>query len=369
MKILVITQHIFPIQTPRSIRSTELIKEFSRRGFQVDVYAVLGSYDYSSFLNDYPTVNLYNIPIKWQFSPYTSDGSSKASFFDRVASKLFSKVFEFPTIEFLYRIPKILKNRNFSTYDLLISIAVPHQIHWGCASFKIKNTHLFPKKWIADCGDPFMNNDSTDFHFKYYRKFEHSFCETCDYISVPHENAIGSYYKEYRKKIKVIPQGYEFEDVESKSVTNSPIKFAYAGIFIKKLRDPRNFFDYLSKVNIDFEFHIFTTSIDLITPYIINIKDKVFVHKPISRDLLIQKLSLMDFLVNIENNNLPFAVPSKLIDYSIAKRPILSLHPINTDEGLIEEFLNRDYSRSFKIRDLNQYNIKNVVNKFIELSR
>ncbi|MBQ1654853.1 MAG: hypothetical protein II060_13815, partial [Bacteroidales bacterium] len=73
MKILVITQHIFPIQTPRSIRSTELIKELARRGHDVTVYAVLGKYDYSSFEKE-TGIKVKGIPIHWEVLPTSSDG-------------------------------------------------------------------------------------------------------------------------------------------------------------------------------------------------------------------------------------------------------------------------------------------------------
>ena len=53
MKILIISQHIFPMQTPRAHRTTELIKELSNRGYLITVYAVLGKYDYRSFENKY----------------------------------------------------------------------------------------------------------------------------------------------------------------------------------------------------------------------------------------------------------------------------------------------------------------------------
>ena len=49
MKIVIISQHIFPMQTPRAHRTTELMIELAKRGYDVIVYAVLGKYDYTSF--------------------------------------------------------------------------------------------------------------------------------------------------------------------------------------------------------------------------------------------------------------------------------------------------------------------------------
>ena len=47
--ILIISQHIFPKQTPRAHRTTELAIELSRQGYDVTVYAVLGKYNYYDF--------------------------------------------------------------------------------------------------------------------------------------------------------------------------------------------------------------------------------------------------------------------------------------------------------------------------------
>ena len=51
--ILIISQHIFPKQTPRAHRTTELAIEFSRQGYDVTVYAILGSYKYDDFARKY----------------------------------------------------------------------------------------------------------------------------------------------------------------------------------------------------------------------------------------------------------------------------------------------------------------------------
>ena len=90
MKILVVTQHIFPIQSPRSIRSTELIKELARRGHSVTVYAVLGKYDYADFLRE-TGIKVKPIPIHWELHPYSSDGDSKRTLIDKILGRLLRK--------------------------------------------------------------------------------------------------------------------------------------------------------------------------------------------------------------------------------------------------------------------------------------
>ena len=79
------------------------------------------------------------------------------------------------------------------------------------------------------------------------------------------------------------------------------------------------------------------------------------------------ELKKMDFLLNLENENSPGQTPSKLIDYSIANRPILSLKPGNPDFNQLQSFLEGDYSNAYKVKNLEQFKIENVVDKFLDL--
>jgi len=367
MKLLIITQHIFPIQTPRSIRSTELIKELAGRGHDVTVYAVLGNYDYRSFLKEFPKIRLKNISIKWQNSPYSSDESHKRNIVDSVLNRLLGKILEFPNLEFMYRIPQILKQED--KYDGLISISNPHHIHWGCAKAKKKYPERFPGVWVADCGDPFMMNDRIKDHMKYFAKYERMFCSLCDYISVPHENAVDGYYPEFRSKIRVIPQGFAF-DINYNSTDNPHneiITFAYAGTFLKEFRNPSAFLDFLAGLTINYKFIIYTPDATLLTPYLDLLKGKLEIRNPINRKELIEELRHMDFLVNFENVGIPACLPSKLIDYMIAQRPVLNVNQDNLNTEVAYEFLNREYKHSYVIENMNDYHISGVVDKFLDL--
>ena len=64
-----------------------------------------------------------------------------------------------------------------------------------------------------------------------------------------------------------------------------------------------------------------------------------------------------------ENSN---QKPSKLIDYAMSKRPILSFNSQTFKAEVFEEFLRGDYTNQEQI-DLAQYDIRTVVDKFEEL--
>lgn len=364
MRILVITQHIFPIQTPRSLRSTELIKELANQGHDITCYAVLGKYDYSDFTKKY-NIKLKNIPLKYAFVPYTSDGVPKRTLVDKVLTKLLQRKFTFPDIEFYNIIPSILK-KDYD-YDLLLSIGAPHQIHWGCAKAKKLNPEKFPKKWIADCGDPFMNNGNNNYPNR-FEKQERNFCSLCDYITVPVSEAIKGYYPEFKEKIKVIPQGFNF-NLESSlnEIKNSIPTFAYSGMFYKDIRNPKKLMDILCDIKEDFRFHIFSPYHELVLPYKKLLGDKLILHKSIPRKRLLEELKKMDFVLNLKNSNSPNQIPSKLIDYAIVQKPILNLDPNEIEPTFIKEFLVGNYKNQFIVNNVQQYHISNVVKKLLDL--
>ena len=133
--ILIISQHILPKQTPRAHRATELAIELARQGFEVVIYAVLGKYDYADFQKEH-NIKVNNIKLNWQFEPYSSDLKVRRYLTDKILGRLFHKTFEFPNIEFCFKIPQIIKKEK--KFDALISIADPHMIHWGCSRAKDK---------------------------------------------------------------------------------------------------------------------------------------------------------------------------------------------------------------------------------------
>ncbi len=356
-----------PMQTPRAHRSTELAKELARKGHEVTVYAVLGKYDYTTFERE-TNVKVRHIPLKWQYHLYSSDGDKKRYHIDKIMGRLFGKKYDFPDIEFK-KVVKELVNDVGDNFDVLISIADPHQIHWGCALAKKSNSSSFPKIWIADCGDPYMKNGANKGNFKEYEKYERLFCEYCDFVTIPTIDALGGYFPEYRHKFKVIPQGFNFSLTNNPPPQNSITSFAYAGTFYRDLRNPSSFLELLAKTSKEFRFYVFTWHNNLLNPYLNKLKNRLIINEPIPREELITFLKKMDFLVNIDNVDCPHQIPSKLIDYGISGRPILNINPQKNNEVIVDEFLEGNYKQQFIVENINQYHITNVANQFLELCK
>ena len=363
MKILIISSAFLPDNSPRSFRTTELVKELSRRGHNVTLIISKHNYDYSDFLQ----ANR-NVTIKESIKINDTGIRLFPQKINHIINRILNLLFEYPNIKFYFKLPKILRQEK--NYDLLISIAAPHPIHWGVARALKKNKNL-TKTWVADCGDPYMLcktiNIPHPFYFKY---FEKSFCRRADYITVPLETAKAGYYPEFYQKIRVIPQAFNFDEIKIQEnyIPNERVTFGYAGTFVQGERDPRPILEYLLKVSIDFCFIVYTRQKFLFDDYITVLKDKLVLREFVSREELLFEMSKMDFLLNLEYDT-TVQRPSKLIDYALTKRPILSIYSQNIDEEKFCQFLNRDYSQQFRIENIEDYNIKNVVEKFLSLAK
>lgn len=362
MRILIVSGYFYPHITPRSHRTTELVKAFSRQGHEVVLLIPEFEADYTQFLIKHKGVTLKNILTHYERQFLSSD-----SRWSILLKRIVGLLFEYPEIKYYFTLPKVLRKE--SGYDLLLSIAAPHSIHWGVMR-SMKKKKKPAKKWIADCGDPFMFtpllNKPHPFYFKY---FEKSFCKKADYITVPLESAKAGYYPEFHDKIRIIPQAYDFDEVKIKTpyTPNKIITFAYAGTFIKGTSEPGPILDFLINASVDFRFIIYTKQQGLFDKYISLLGEKIVLKPYVDRYELLFELSKMDFLLAFEFTT-TIIIPSKLIDYSLTRRPILSIHPQKMDKEKFLQFLKGDYSQQTVINNIENYNITNATKQFIALA-
>lgn len=366
-KILIVSSSFYPMNSPRSFRTTELVKEFSRQGHEVTLYTVKNDKYHTSFEKE------YNVRIKDLGKPRLptfdiTKGNRLVKLFKRAIGRGLYQLFEYPKIELMFKVRKTLQAE--SGYDLLISIATPYPIHWGVA-WAWREQDPIADTWVADCGDPYMGQTLDSFNKMFYFKyFEKDFCRKADYLTVPLENAKEGYYPEFRDKIKVIPQGFNFDEVEidHSSYTPHPTPtFAYAGGLIPGGRDPRAFLEYLVSLERDFKFILYTKDTDLVKPWLDKANGQIEIRDYLPREELLKVLSKMDFLVNFENES-SLMIPSKLIDYYIAGRPVLSVGSRNINKKAVDQFLAGDYSNQYSFDDMDRYRIENVCNRFLKLS-
>jgi hypothetical protein len=368
--ILLVSSAFYPEISPRSFRATELAKEFYRQGHQVVVISKHREFDYKEFLNEFPiTFKMWRKPV---FSNIPDFKQKPFSLLSRAFSRLLSLLFEYPAIEEMLHVKKMLKDEK--GYDLMISFAVPFPVHWGVAQ-ALSEKHQIAKTWIADCGDPYMFARLDSFKKPFYFKFlEANFCSKCDYISIPFKEMQNQFYPRFISKIRTIPQGFDFEEIrlhEGPRNNRIPV-FIFAGSIIPGKRDLASLFDFLTTITIDFLFIVYTNQKEWFNKYKMALGKKLEINGYIERLSLIYEMSKADFLVNIDtvldNQSNTEAVPSKLIDYALTNRPILNINSASFDKEIVLKFLDKDYSGQ-RVVEKSKYDIKKVSAKFLELIR
>ena len=365
MKVLIVSGSFYPQNSPRSFRTTQLAKELSRQGHEVRVYIPYIKYDYTELMNEYKTLDI-RLCENLTWSSIKFYGNRFKKWMCRIIRRILIQFFEYPAIQWYLKMPQILRDEK--GYDLLISIAVPHTIHWGIARCIRKEMNI-SKTWVADCGDPYMGCGTASFKRPFYFSYlEKSFCKRADFITIPIEKAKEGYYPDFHQKIKVIPQAFNFDEViiTNHYIPNEIITFVYAGSFIQNERDPRPVLDYLISIKFDFRFIVYTNQYFLFEDYLSKLGDKLIINDYLPRIELLYEMSKADFLLNLECKT-NIQRPSKLIDYALSKRPILSVYSQKLDIDKLNRFLHRDYSQKLHIDNFEDYNIINAAKKFIDL--
>lgn len=363
--ILILSRSFYPDNSPRSFRTTELAKEFAAQGHEVTVITPhKGEIHYDFEKRHRFKIKDMGMPT-WQVP--VVKGPTLERLIRRLIVRLASLWFEYPHLELLKMVKRSLAKE--SGYDLLISIAVPYPVHWGVASIR-SSKHPIARCWIADCGDPYMGAENDSFKHPFYFKYvEKWFSRKTDHITVPTAGSVNAYYPEFHHKISVISQGFKFEDVKMFQgiKTNEIPEFGYAGNFIPTKRDPSEFLEYLCGLNEDYRFHIYTSRQDLVQAFAERSKGRIIVKNPLSRLEVLFELSKLDFLVNFENAG-SRQTPSKLIDYAILNKPVLSIATGRLNVAVAAEFLKGDYRNQYVIPDPDQYRIENICKRFMDLS-
>lgn len=363
MRIVIFTQCIIPYISPRSQRSWNLALNLAKKGHEVTLYAILGNASYAEYESKYP------IKVKELgpsvFGCIRSDGK-RQPVLTRALIKIAGKYTQFPYFELIGLVKRSLKREmDTAPIDLLITIASPHAIHWGAAK-------VLPSKrvkcWVADCGDPFMGNPFTQPPC-FYERIERDWCNKVDAISIPVEEGRAAYYPEYREKIRVIPQGFDFSNINLANYHKNDIPtFAFSGAIYKLRRDPTAFLEFLIAYGSPFKFVVYTIAPNEYEPYASLLGDKIEFRHYVPREQLVFELSKMDFLINIKNES-GVQQPSKLIDYAQAQRPILEISSrfsVQEREHFVE-FLGEDYHNAYEIPDLSVFDINNVCCQFLDI--
>lgn len=372
MKILILTGHFFPEIHPRSFRSNELACELSRKGHDVNVVSLrtIKFFDYAEYEKD-NKIKISKLDLYKTELSAAIEKKNDNSFVIAIRRKFRFLVDYFFGGNLIFYSRKIQKKLPFSAdYDLVIALSTPFMNLLGVALLK-KNLKKNKTIFVADSGDPFYRSQQTRRapYFYFLERFVYSHF---DYLTIPDIAAKEAYDGLIETdKIKIIPQGFRMDNfVLPEFLTSDVISFAYCGVFYLDIRNPKFLLDRLLELKIPFKFELYlrekTPAVTLLLKkYEILLGDKLNINYGLTRKNMLAKLGEVDFLVNIENLT-STQIPSKLIDYSITKKPIFSCKASSFSEDIFDKFLNRDYSDSLKINS-ERFNIKLVANQFLDL--
>lgn len=377
MRILIVSYSYIPERSPRAHRTFELVREFSKRGHKITLilpdYGVEDSHSFEGVdVIHIRSGVLFNRSAKIQGN-YRQGGGienmGKQSFLRKIANAFFHQIF-LGGKSFEYLIPVFFAVKRLKgVFDLGISIGLPINSHFG---FALGTFFGGPKviTKVADYGDPFSYCSGSILHIWIEKMLLRRF----DYVTVPVVGALEAYRRIVDTyKLKVIPQGFDFSCVSTAPyVRNTPVTFGYAGVFYEGVRNPYSFFDFLTRLDFDFSFivytrfdHSFTRS--FLKKYQNELKGKLVVLPAISREELVYELSKMDFIINIQNTK-SIQSPSKLIDYKLSGRPVHNISCVDFQSDNFMRFMALESQLSDVKLDLDNYDIFHVANKFIQLS-
>lgn len=364
MKILIISQNTYPNQSPRAFRTQELSEQLAKMGHEVVLYTIHGTCTYETYEKE-TGIKMRNIDMP-SFIPLSgNDGTLRCNFFQRTLIHFFHRPILYPEIALYYKVDSLIQKEK--DVDLLITIAFPFTIHFGATSSKKKHPKSFPKMWLADCGDPFCLNPLMSLP-KYMEKFERAWGENVDYIIVPTEKSKEGYFPEFRDKIRVIPQGFDFSKTPIATYKKNEVPtFVFTGGVYPGQRDPRSFMDYLLTVKQPYKFIMYMYA-PLEKKYEEESHGQIEYVIGKGRKEIIYECSKADFLINVPNPN-SVQTPSKLIDYGISQRPVLDVANDFKDDSTFKEFMSGDYSKCHVIESLDSYRIENVANSFLKLAK
>ncbi len=240
-------------------------------------------------------------------------------------------------------------------YDVLISSSEQRICHLVAYGLK----RLFPVRWIADYGDPWIYPVATNRESKLKRKIikltESHILRHMDFITLAAEGIKRLYLKDYSflkdDKMEVVTQGYDPEAFELLPYDPKGDEFVltYCGSFYKDLRDPSNLLSALRELDIkemrvkiagrinEFERPLRESPLAKIVEY------KGFVD-PMSSIGLQKNATILIFISNATDTQ----IPGKIYEYLGAKRPILC---ITGNERDLSARLIKDANRGIVVKD------------------
>ncbi|HQS83349.1 MAG TPA: glycosyltransferase [Alphaproteobacteria bacterium] len=338
MKVLFLTYCYPPQKYPRSIQISHLV-QYLRKEFPLEVITA-------------PTESKGDLSLL-SFTPLDNVLYAKKSFLTRFIEKSRGDKIKralLPDPQYLWHFDLYRKSSQIilnSEVTTIMTFGQPMSTHIAGLKLKKKFPNL---TWIAHFSDPWVDNPFNDDNFwsKFINKYyQNAVFQKADKLIFTSEEAIDLVTKNYPPslfaKSLCLPHCFNEDLYPRLQPQKAPLAIRYLGNFYGE-RQPDSLFKALKALpkNIfkDIRIELVGGSTEALEDLIKsnNLQTMVFTKAPVD---YLESLKLMEesdllLIIDASFENSPF-LPSKLIDYIGANKPIFGITPSGTSQKLIEE--------------------------------
>lgn len=368
MNVLVVTHNYAPDRAPRAFRWTAIAEHWAARGAHVDIVTTgrgggpdleLRNGVYVHRVGERMFGRLRGLagsaspPSGPPAKQPTEGAAPRPGIAKRLYDATWKKLY-WPDHAALWYTAAARRARSLCRsrrYDAVITVSHPFTGHLvGLALARA----VPAARWIVDVGDPFSLDDTEPFNNPYLyrrlnRRAERRVYRRCNAISVTVEGcraAVRNVCPEAASKIVVIPPLLSLPVVEKgnppRPRQHDIIDIAYLGVLYAAIRRPDTLLElfvrmYQQRPSLRLHFYgdiqDCTPAFDRVRPLV---GKAIVLHGPVPRKDVHAAMAAADILVNIGNDT-SFQLPSKLVEYASAGRPILNVvrKPNDTSVGFL----------------------------------
>ena len=376
MNILIVSYAYAPSLSPRAIRWSSIVCQWAAGGASIDIVTApgpglpavetsgtvaihrVGGIGLENWRSRLGTTGRVDLQASATASPHANGLRRAARFvYERTWKRLY-----WPDYACLWYFPARRKVRNLLSarrYDAMVTVAAPftgHLVGLSCRK------HAGHATWLADYGDPFcyLTITPTNNHALYRRlnyRVERALFGAVDRVTVTTQRTADCYaslFPEQAAKLYVVPPILTESFGEPRTMPDkSPadvgkLRLAYVGRFNPPNRVPGPMVDLLLRLLRDhadlrerLEFHVYGTvaPFEALFGRFNEFPGVLHLHGLVDRSAARDALHDSDVFVNL-GNLADYQLPSKLVEYVAAAKPIINFLVIQNDSS--REFL-RDH--------------------------
>lgn len=366
--ILCIVDKAYPNSNANTNCMELFMNEFIKNGYSVDYLScretIDDEYVYKKDNSVFVKYDTYTLRLIKKYQKVC-----KAKSFDKL-STLFNKAFRvlrtlhdnFSSIEKGFSINKkemnqiidLLQKHGKTNYDYIISSCQPITMH--IIAEQLLNVYK-NAKWFPVFLDPFVYNyctraTSVKTRKKVAEKYFAKATKIFTAVGIVQENERRGYKPSFSNKIVEFSLPSLVDRTVKSQLNDENIKLTYAGIFYKKIRNPKEMLKILSQLGDEFE-------VDLMSQQCKNEIDEIKKQNPnfklndlgfLPREECLKKLQTSNVLINL-GNTITNQTPSKVFEYIGTGKPVVNFYFDDNDTSL---FYFKKYPLCFNI-NLNNY--------------